>query len=202
MAQDNTYYLDEALYISAQAPTGIELNFIGGGGGGPGGGGWGLSDGHPRGASPTKTDIARVISTRRVFTEEYQIVEKDYLDKYREETDQLPSTIAALKSQIKTEASHTAAPHTAASAEQDILTARIHQMRNLYLQILPDANSYFGAPAFYKRGDSMMSRFLDPGFFAATTGEELGAEWGAKLHSSWDGAYRLHRKTRCSALLR
>lgn len=39
MARDNTYYLDEALYISAQAPTGIELSFIGGGG--PGSGGWG-----------------------------------------------------------------------------------------------------------------------------------------------------------------
>ncbi|QOE08587.1 S-type pyocin domain-containing protein [Pseudomonas asiatica] len=191
MAKDNAYYLDEALYISAQPPTGIELHYIGGGGG-PGGGGWGLSDGYPRGTSPTKSDIARVISTRKVFAEEYHVIEKDYLEKYRQETNQLPSTIAALKSQIKAEASQAGAPLTAASAEQVILTTRINEMRDLYLQILPDANSYFGAPAFYKRGDSMMSRFLDPGFFAATTGEELGAEWGAKLHSSWDGAYRLH----------
>ncbi|MDM9553152.1 hypothetical protein ABE561_22760 [Pseudomonas asiatica] len=64
MAKDNAYYLDEALYISAQPPTGIELHYIGGGGG-PGGGGWGLSDGYPRGTSPTKSDIARVISTQR-----------------------------------------------------------------------------------------------------------------------------------------
>ncbi|WMY84317.1 hypothetical protein SQW15_01265 [Pseudomonas asiatica] len=33
MAKDNAYYLDEALYISAQPPTGIELHYIGGGGG-------------------------------------------------------------------------------------------------------------------------------------------------------------------------
>jgi hypothetical protein len=38
----------------------------------------------------------------------------------------------------------------------------------------------------------MMSRFLDPGFFAATTGEELGIEWATRLEKSWDGAYRLH----------
>ncbi len=67
MARDNTYYLDEALYISAQAPTAAELRLIGGGGGGPGAGGWGLSDGPPRGTSPTKQDVARVISTRRVL---------------------------------------------------------------------------------------------------------------------------------------
>ena len=76
MAKDNAYYLDEALYISAQPPTGIELHYIGGGGG-PGGGGWGLSDGYPRGTSPTKSDIARVISTRKVFAEEYHVIEKD-----------------------------------------------------------------------------------------------------------------------------
>ncbi len=74
MAKDNAYYLDEALYISAQPPTGIELHYIGGGGG-PGR--WlGLSDGYPRGTSPTKSDIARVISTRKVFAEEYHVIEK------------------------------------------------------------------------------------------------------------------------------
>ena len=189
MAQDNTYYLDEALYISAQAPTGSELAFIGGGGGGPGAGGWGLSDGAPRGTSPTKKDIAQVISTRRVLTEEFQVTERDYSDKYAQELNQLPETINALKSQIKAEALNSS---NASAAEQQILTSRISQFRDAYLQTLPDANSYFGAPAFYKRGDSMMSRFLDPGFFTATTGEALGVEWATKLQRSWDGAYRLH----------
>lgn len=192
MAQDNTYYLDEALYISAQAPTGSELAFIGGGGGGPGAGGWGLSDGAPRGTSPTKKDIAQVISTRRVLTEEFQVTEKDYSDKYAQEVNQLPETINALKAQIKAEAQSSSNASSAAAAEQQILTSRIRQLRDAYLQKLPDANSYFGAPAFYKRGDSMMSRFLDPGFFTATTGEALGVEWATKLQRSWDGAYRLH----------
>lgn len=192
MAQDNTYYLDEALYISAQAPTGSELAFIGGGGGGPGPGGWGLSDGAPRGTSPTKKDIAQVISTRRVLTEEFQVTERDYSDKYAQELNQLPETINALKSQIKAEALNSSNASSPAAAEQQILTSRISQLRDAYLQKLPDANSYFGAPAFYKRGDSMMSRFLDPGFFAATTGEALGVEWATKLQRSWDGAYRLH----------
>ncbi len=188
MARDNTYYLDEALYISAQAPTAAELRLIGGGGGGPGGGGWGLSDGPPRGTSPTKQDVARVISTRRVLTEEYHIVEKDYTDKYASEINQLPATIATLKAQIKAEANAL----SGAPAEQQILTSRINQIRDRYLQIVPDATNYFGVPAFYKRGDSMMSRFLDPGFFAATTGQELGIEWATRLQRSWDGTYQLH----------
>lgn len=188
MARDNTYYLDEALYISAQAPTAAELRLIGGGGGGPGTGGWGLSDGPPRGTSPTKQDVARVISTRRVLTEEYQIVEKDYTDKYAPEINQLPATIATLKAQIKAEANAL----SGAPAEQQILTSRINQIRDRYLQIAPEANNYFGVPAFYKRGDSMMSRFLDPGFFAATTGQELGIEWATRLQRSWDGTYQLH----------
>ncbi|MCE0890099.1 S-type pyocin domain-containing protein [Pseudomonas alloputida] len=190
MARDNTYYLDEALYISAQAPTGIELSFIGGGG--PGSGGWGLSDGYPRGTSPTKNDIARVISTRRVLTEEFQIIEKDYSDKYAHETNQLPETINALKAQIKAEASSTNGAASPFVTEQQILSSRISQIRDGYLQILPDANNYFGVPAFYKRGDSMMSRFLDPGCFAATTGQELGVEWATRLQKSWEGTYRLH----------
>lgn len=190
MARDNTYYLDEALYISAQAPTGIELSFIGGGG--PGSGGWGLSDGYPRGTSPTKNDIARVISTRRVLTEEFQIIEKDYSDKYAHETNQLPETINALKAQIKAEASSTNGAASPFVTEQQILSSRISQIRDGYLQTLPDANNYFGVPAFYKRGDSMMSRFLDPGFFAATTGQELGVEWATRLQKSWEGTYRLH----------
>ena len=190
MARDNTYYLDEALYISAQAPTGIELSFIGGGG--PGSGGWGLSDGYPRGTSPTKNDIARVISTRRVLTEEFQIIEKDYSDKYAHEINQLPETINALKAQIKAEASSTNGAAPPFVTEQQILSSRISQIRDGYLQILPDANNYFGVPAFYKRGDSMMSRFLDPGFFAATTGQELGVEWATRLQKSWEGTYRLH----------
>ncbi|WP_440090972.1 S-type pyocin domain-containing protein [Pseudomonas putida] len=190
MARDNTYYLDEALYISAQAPTGIELSFIGGGG--PGSGGWGLSDGYPRGTSPTKNDIARVISTRRVLTEEFQIIEKDYSDKYAHEINQLPETINALKAQIKAEASSTNGAASPFVTEQQILSSRISQIRDGYLQILPDANNYFGVPAFYKRGDSMMSRFLDPGFFAATTGQELGVEWATRLQKSWEGTYRLH----------
>lgn len=188
MARDNTYYLDEALYISAQAPTAAELRLIGGGGGGPGAGGWGLSDGPPRGTSPTKQDVARVISTRRVLTEEYQIVEKDYTDKYAPEINQLPATIATLKAQIKAEANAL----SGAPAEQQILTSRINQIRDRYLQIVPEANNYFGVPALYKRGDSMMSRFLDPGFFAATTGQELGIEWATRLQRSWDGTYQLH----------
>ncbi|PYB81919.1 pyocin [Pseudomonas sp. LB-090624] len=191
MARDNTYYLDEALYISAQAPTGIELRFIGGGGG-PGAGGWGLSDGYPRGTSPTKNDIARVISTRRVLTEEFQIIEKDYSDKYAHDIKQLPETINALKAQIKAEASSTNRAASTLFTEQQILSSRISQIRDGYLQILPDANNYFGVPAFYKRGDSMMSRFLDPGFFAATTGQELGVEWATRLQKSWEGTYRLH----------
>ncbi|MNO70052.1 Pyocin-S2 [compost metagenome] len=190
MARDNTYYLDEALYISAQAPTGIELSFIGGGG--PGAGGWGLSDGYPRGTSPTKNDIARVISTRRVLTEEFQIIEKDYSDKYAHEINQLPETINSLKAQIKAEASSTNGAASPFVTEQQILSSRISQIRDGYLQILPDANNYFGVPAFYKRGDSMMSRFLDPGFFAATTGQELGVEWATRLQKSWEGTYRLH----------
>lgn len=192
MARDNTYYLDEALYISAQAPTGAELRFIGGGGGGPGAGGWGLSDGYPRGTSPTKNDIARVISTRRVLTEEFQIIEKDYSEKYAHEVSQLPETITALKAQIKAEANSTNGATSTLSTEQQILSSRISQIRDGYLQILPDANNYFGVPAFYKRGDSMMSRFLDPGFFAAKTGEELGVEWSTRLQRSWEGTYRLH----------
>lgn len=192
MARDNTYYLDEALYISAQAPTGAELRFIGGGGGGPGAGGWGLSDGYPRGTSPTKNGIARVISTRRVLTEEFQIIEKDYSEKYAHEVSQLPETITALKAQIKAEANSTNGATSTLSTEQQILSSRISQIRDGYLQILPDANNYFGVPAFYKRGDSMMSRFLDPGFFAAKTGEELGVEWSTRLQRSWEGTYRLH----------
>ncbi|MEN5142259.1 S-type pyocin domain-containing protein [Pseudomonas juntendi] len=191
MARDNTYYLDEALYISAQAPTGTELRFIGGGGG-PGAGGWGLSDGYPRGTSPTKNDIARVISTRRVLTEEFRIIEKDYSDKYAHDIKQLPETINALKAQIKAEASSTNRAASTLFTEQQILSSRISQIRDGYLQILPDANNYFGVPAFYKRGDSMMSRFLDPGFFAATTGQELGVEWATRLQKSWEGTYRLH----------
>ncbi|MFB6401989.1 S-type pyocin domain-containing protein [Pseudomonas putida] len=192
MARDNTYYLDEALYISAQAPTGAELSLIGGGGGGPGAGGWGLSDGYPRGTSPTRNDIARVISTRRVLTEEFQIIEKDYSDKYAHEVNQIPETIAALKAQIKAEANSANGAASTLSTEQQILSSRISQIRDGYLQILPDANNYFGVPAFYKRGDSMMSRFLDPGFFAATTGQELGVEWATRLQRAWDGTYRLH----------
>lgn len=192
MARDNTYYLDEALFISAQAPTGAELSLIGGGGGGPGAGGWGLSDGYPRGTSPTKNDIARVISTRRVLTEEFQIIEKDYSDKYAHEVNQIPETITALKAQIRAEANSTNGATSTLSTEQQILSLRISQIRDGYLQILPDANNYFGVPAFYKRGDSMMSRFLDPGFFAATTGQELGVEWATRLQRSWDGTYRLH----------
>ncbi|MBC3483968.1 S-type pyocin domain-containing protein [Pseudomonas capeferrum] len=192
MAQDKAYYLSEGLWISAAAPTGAELRLIGGGGGGPGGGGWGLSDGNPRGTTPTKNDIARVISTRRVLTEEYQIIEKDHEDKYKQAVSQLPETIAAMKYQIRAEAQNTPNTLLKASAEQHILTSRIRQIRDEYLQTLPDANSYFGVPAFYKRGDSMMSRFLDPGFIKATTGEALGVEWTTKLQSSWDGAYRLH----------
>ncbi|MBK4993924.1 pyocin [Pseudomonas sp. S37] len=192
MARDNTYYLDEALYISAQAPTGSELRLIGGGGGGPGSGGWGLSDGYPRGTSPTQNDIARVISTRRVLTDEFQIIEKDYADKYAHQTSQLPETVNALKAQIKTEASSTHGAASTLATEQQILSSRISQIRDGYLQILPEANNYFGVPAFYKRGDSMMSRFLDPGFFAATTGQELGVEWATRLQKSWEGSYRLH----------
>ncbi|WP_060514853.1 S-type pyocin domain-containing protein [Pseudomonas sp. NBRC 111132] len=192
MARDNTYYLDEALYISAQAPTGAELSLIGGGGGGPGAGGWGLSDGYPRGTSPTKNDIARVISTRRVLTEEFQIIEKDYSDKYAHEVNQIPETIAALKAQIRAEANSANGAASTLSTEQQILSSRISQIRDGYLQILPDANNYFGVPAFYKRGDSMMSRFLDPGFFAATTGQELGVEWATRLQRAWEGTYRLH----------
>ncbi|WP_043198001.1 S-type pyocin domain-containing protein [Pseudomonas putida] len=192
MARDNTYYLDEALYISAQAPTGAELRLMGGGGGGPGSGGWGLSDGYPRGTSPTKNDIARVISTRRVLTEEFQIIEKDYSEKYAHEVNQLPETITALKAQIKAEANSTNGATSTLSTEQQILSSQISQIRDGYLQILPDASNYFGVPAFYKRGDSMMSRFLDPGFFAATTGQELGVEWATRLQRSWEGTYRLH----------
>ncbi|HDS1699756.1 MULTISPECIES: S-type pyocin domain-containing protein [unclassified Pseudomonas] len=192
MARDNTYYLNEALFINAQAPTGAELRLIGNGGGGPGSGGWGFSEGIPPGTSPTKPDIARVISTRRVLTEEFQGIEKGSSDKYAHEINQLPETINALKAQIKAEANSTNGGVPPRSAEQQILSSRISQLRENYLQILPDANSYFGVPAFYKRGDSMMSRFLDPGFFAATTGEELGIEWATRLEKSWDGAYRLH----------
>lgn len=192
MAQDKTYYLTEGLWISAAAPTGAELRLLGGGGGGLGGGGWGLSEGYPRGTSPTKNDIARVISTRRVLTEEYQVIEKDHEEKYTQEINQLPETIAALKAQIRSDAQNTPNPSLKAIVEQQVLTSRISQMRENYLQILPDANSYFGVPAFYKRGDSMMSRFLDPGFIESTTGEALGAEWATKLQRSWDGAYRLH----------
>nr|WP_256599606.1 hypothetical protein [Pseudomonas sp. SWI36] len=192
MARDNTYYLNEALFINAQAPTGAELRLIGNGGGGPGSGGWGFSEGIPPGTSPTKPDIARVISTRRVLTEEFQGIEKGSSDKYAHEINQLPETINALKAQIKAEANSTNGGVPPRTAEQQILSSRISQLRENYLQILPDANSYFGVPAFYKRGDSMMSRFLDPGFFAATTGEELGIEWATRLEKSWDGAYRLH----------
>ncbi|MNP87302.1 hypothetical protein D3C76_1881050 [compost metagenome] len=45
-----------------------------------------------------------MISTRRVLTEEFQVTERDYSDKYAQELNQLPETINALKSQIKAEA--------------------------------------------------------------------------------------------------
>jgi len=191
MAQDKTYYLDEALFISAAAPTGAEIRFIGKGGGGPGSGGWGLSEGHPRGTSPTKPDIAQVISLRRVLTEEYHALEKQYEEEYSSQTTQLPETISKLRSQIKISAQHLSDPLSQASSEQQTLTSRITEIRENYLRIVPDANSYYGVPAFYKRGDSMMSRFLQPGVFTVT-GEALGREFISRLQKSWEGAHRLH----------
>jgi len=192
MAQDQTYYLDEALFISAQAPTGAEIRLFGNGGGGPGSGGWGLSKGIPPGTSPTKPDIARVISTRRVLTEEYQVLEKQYEEEYSTQTALLPETIATLKADITQEAENVgSSPFSKNTAKQAILTSRTRQIRAGYLQILPDAHSYYGVPAFYKRGDSMMSRFLEPGVFKER-GEALGREYISRLQRSWDGAHRLH----------
>ncbi|MFK0313574.1 S-type pyocin domain-containing protein [Pseudomonas sp. NPDC090233] len=191
MEQGITYYLDEALFISAKAPTADVINYIGSGGGGPGSGGWGLGQGTPRGTSPSRSDISRVISTRRVLGEEYQIIENDYAEQYAPQLAQLAETVGALKQQIITEASSLPDPLSQAIARQQILTSRITQIRDGYLQIVPDANAYYGAPAFYKRADSMMSRLLEPGVFTET-GEAMGREFGSRLHRSWEGAYKLH----------
>ncbi|MFJ4155799.1 S-type pyocin domain-containing protein [Pseudomonas sp. NPDC089752] len=191
MEQGTTYYLDEALFISAKAPTADVINYIGSGGGGPGSGGWGLGQGTPRGTSPSRSDISRVISTRRVLGEEYQIIENDYAEQYAPQLAQLAETVEALKQQIITEASSLPDPLSQAIARQQILTSRITQIRDGYLQIVPDANAYYGAPAFYKRADSMMSRLLEPGVFTET-GEAMGREFGSRLHRSWEGAYKLH----------
>lgn len=191
MEQDKTYYLDEGLFISAKAPTADVINYIGSGGGGPGSGGWGLSEGAPRGTSPSRSDISRVISLRRVLGEEHQIIEKDYEEQYAPQLSQLAETVEALKRQITAEASTSPDPLSKAIAQQQILTSRITQIRDGYLQIVPDANAYYGAPAFYKRADSMMSRMLEPGVFTET-GEALGREFGLRLQRSWEGAYKLH----------
>lgn len=159
MAQDHTYYLDEGLFISAEAPSAAEINFFGDGGGGPGSGGWGLGEGPPRGTSPTKHDAARVITLRRVLNEEYQVLSKQYEEEYAPQVAQLPQAIAELKSQAAMDAQS----NTGVSALQQAITSRISQIREGYLQVLPNAHSYYGVPAFYKRGDSMMSRLLEPG---------------------------------------
>ncbi|WP_202985170.1 hypothetical protein, partial [Klebsiella pneumoniae] len=83
-----------------------------------------------------------------MLTEEFQIIEKDYSDKYAHETNQLPETINALKAQIKAEASSTNGAASPFVTEQQILSSRISQIRDGYLQILPAANNYFGVPEF------------------------------------------------------
>ncbi|MEX5624278.1 hypothetical protein ABFV62_29545, partial [Pseudomonas syringae] len=50
---------------------------------------------------------------------------------------------------IRAEANSTNGATSTLSTEQQILSLRISQIRDGYLQILPDANNYFGVPAFF-----------------------------------------------------
>jgi len=193
MAQDTTIYFNEGLWITAEAPTGIALTPLDGGGG-PGYGGWGLSQGHPRGTSPAKRDLAKIISTRRVLGEEYQVIIQDHDEKYASHIKQLRNQIAAERAQAAAEAKDAGGSLLSQQmSEQQNLTSRIRQIREGYLQTLPDALSFYGAPAFYKRPDSMMSRILEPGVFTSK-GEAFGRELISRLNRSWDGAVYISKR--------
>ncbi|MFJ4054594.1 S-type pyocin domain-containing protein [Pseudomonas sp. NPDC089743] len=186
----NALNLNEGLWMNEEAPDRAPLPPLSGGGG-PGYGGWGLNQGTPRGTSPSRSDISRIISARRVLSEEYQIIEKDYEEQYAPQLSKLPETVGALKLQISTEASNSPDPLSQAIAQQKILTSRITQIRDGYLQIVPNANAYYGALAFYKRADSMMSRLLEPGVFTERD-EAFARAFSSRLQRSWEGAYKLH----------
>lgn len=192
MAQDNAYHLSEGLWITAAAPDRIPISPTGGGGGGPGYGGWGLYEGRPRGTGGPGKNLAQEISARRVLDEERQGIDRQYADQYAPLIKKLSAQTAAERTQVRNKANATGASTLSRQlAEQRGLSALIGQKRDRYLQILPDALSFYGAPAFYKRSDSMMSRIYDPGVFTQK-GEAFANELWSRLERSTDGAYRLH----------
>lgn len=191
MAQDNAYHLSEGLWITAAAPDRIPISPNGGGGGGPGYGGWGLYEGRPRGTGGPGKNLAQEISARRVLDEERQGIDRQYADQYAPLIKKLSAQTAAERTQVRNKANAAGASTLSRQlAEQRGLSALIGQKRDRYLQILPDALSFYGAPSFYKRSDSMMSRIYDPGVFSRR--EAFADELWSRLERSTDGAYRLH----------
>ncbi|MFA7901595.1 S-type pyocin domain-containing protein [Pseudomonas aeruginosa] len=186
-------YLTEALWISDTAPDRMPLGPISGGGG-FGFGGWGLDAGRPRGTSPPRVIDTHEIAPSRVLDIERKGIEQDHDAKYAASLQALPAQIAQQRSSI-TEAARASATTALGQLkeEQRRLTELIGDTRRGYLQDLPDAVSFYGAPSFYKRTDSMMTRIYDPGVFTEK-GEAFANELYSRLNRSADGSYRLHLK--------
>lgn len=186
-------YLTEALWISDTAPDRMPLAPISGGGG-FGFGGWGLDAGRPRGTSPPRVIDTHEIAPSRVLDIERKGIEQDHDARYAASIQQLPAPIAQQRSSI-TEAARASATTALGQLkeEQRRLTELIRETRRGYLQDLPDAVSFYGAPSFYKRTDSMMTRIYDPGVFTER-GEAFANELYSRLNRSADGSHRLHLK--------
>ncbi len=192
-------YLTEALWISDTAPDRMLLAPISGGGG-FGFGGWGLDAGRPRGTSPPRVIDTHELAPSRVLDIERKGIEQDHDAKYAASIQALPAQIAQQRSSI-TEAASASATTTLGQLkeEQRRLTELISDTRRGYLQDLPDAVSFYGAPSFYKRTDSMMTRIYDPGVFTEK-GEAFANELYSRLNRSADGSYRLHLKASALAV--
>ncbi|MBI6925005.1 S-type pyocin domain-containing protein [Pseudomonas putida] len=192
-------YLTEALWISDTAPDRMPLAPISGGGG-FGFGGWGLDAGRPRGTSPPRVIDTHELAPSRVLDIERKGIEQDHDAKYAASLQALPAQIAQQRSSITEAASASATTALGQlKEEQRRLTELISDTRRGYLQDLPDAVSFYGAPSFYKRTDSMMTRIYDPGVFTEK-GEAFANELYSRLNRSADGSYRLHLKASALAV--
>lgn len=194
MAQDQALYLTEALWITEKAPDRVPFSPISSGGGGPGSGGWGLSTGHPRGTSVSKSQIGNEIAWQRIFGEEYVGSTVHYKNTYSPIIQALPAQIDSERAAIAQQSPVTDDNQTAAlTARQVILTSTLQLKRQHYLDKLPQAIGFFGAMPFFKLNDSFMTRLNDPGAFDLVgTGESWSNTIWKTFNSSLDAAYQLH----------
>ena len=194
MAQDQALYLTEGLWITAKAPDHAPSSPISSGGGGPGSGGWGLSTGHPRGTSVSKSQIGNEIAWQRIFGEESVGSTQHYKNTYSPIIQALPAQIDSERAAIAQQSLITDDNQTAAlTARQVTLTSTLQLKRILYLDKLPQAIGFFGAIPFFKLNDSFMTRLNDPGAFDLVgTGESWSNTIWETFNSSLDAAYQLH----------